>query len=824
MLNDLRFAFRMLRHDPGFALVAIGSLALGIGANAAIFSFAYFMLLRPLPVPNASKVMVVQSQFRGEGVANLMEYSLVSYPDFDDLRKRTHSFAGLTASQYDEFGFAPDKTVLPEMKFGALVSGNFFDVLGVRPELGRAFRAEEDQVRGRVAVAVLGHELWTSQFGSSRDVVGKTIFLNGLAFTVIGVAPVSFHGPNAYTRADVYVPLAMEPSLQPPEAGRSPQSELDMRGARTMMVHGRLKPGVRVSEAAAEARVISQQLALAYPKTNSTCSLVVTTYLRAQIRSIPVATTLCLVLSSLAGVVLLIACANVMNLMLSRASARSREIAVRLAVGAGRGRLVRQLLTESMVIAILGGALGLVIAQAGADLFSQFRIPIDIPIIVDVKLDPGVLVFALVISMASAVLFGLAPALQSTRPDLSAALKSGGAISARRRRLLGRNALVVTQVAGSLLLLVFATQALRGARRILFTPAGFRTTHVLTASFNPKLARDSMEQTQEFYRKLLDQAATLPGVKSAALAQALPMIPAAPPIRVIPEGVRLPAGTEAVSVLSNIVSEGYFGTSGIPLVEGREFRVTDRADTPAVAVVNEQFVRRYYPKGDPIGRRLRLNGPDGPFVEVVGVAKMSRYVFAVEPTMEYLYLPLAQHPTEDMTLMLATSGPSSSALAPLRDLVRRLDSRQPIYGVRSIEELYDVRATQTIAILVGAVGGLAVLGLALALVGLYGLMAYSVSLRQREIGIRMAIGGNPSRVARMVLAQGLALAGSGVVIGLMLSAAASQRMAVMVSARGFNWPLVALVTLALLTMAAAGAYIPARRASQVDPNTVLRHE
>jgi predicted permease len=819
MLRDLRYALRALQRNPGFAAVAIISLALGIGANSAIFSLADFILLRPLAVPKASEIIVVQSQLRGEALGFFFQYSGLSYPDFDDLRKKSSSFAGLTASQYFQFGLAPDKTALPQMKYGALVSGNFFSVLGVRPELGRGFRADEDKVPGRDAVVVLGHDLWTTEFASSPDVIGKSIFLNGLPFTVVGVAPESFRGPNVWIRADLYVPLAMEPTL----AGESQQSELEMRGLRVMMVQGRLKPGVRVGQAAAEARVISQQLAQAYPKTNSTCALVVTTYWQAQIQQVPLRTMLLLVLLALAGVVLLIACANVMNLMLSRASGRAREIAVRLAVGAGRGRLIRQLLTESLVIAIMGGALGLLVAQAGAQLFSQIRIPTDIPFVIDVKLDPVVLLFALLASVASAILFGLAPALQSTKPDLVSALKAGGAADDRRRRFLGRNALVVAQVTGSLLVLVFATQAYRGAWIILSSPAGFRTDHVLTASFNPTLARDSMEQTKEFYRRLLDQARTLPHVKSAALSQAVPLL-GGNPMRVIPEGVQLPTGTEAVSLLSSAVTDGYFGTIGVPLIEGREFQLTDREDTERVAIINEQFARKYYPNQDVIGKRLRLNGTDGPFVEIVGVAGQSKYLSPFEPPIEYLYLPLAQNPTAAMTLMLQTEGPSAAAARPLRDLVRSLDSRQPIYGVRSIEEVFDVRARKSSDVLLAAIGGLGILGLVLALVGLYGLMTYSVSLRQREIGIRMAVGADPARVVRMVLKQGMVLAGSGVVIGLLLSLAASKPTAAMVGGHGFNWPLVALVTLALLAMAALGVYLPARRASLVDPNTVLRQE
>jgi predicted permease len=827
MLSDLRYALRTLRKNPGFALIAILSLALGIGANAAVFSLAEFLLLRPLPVPRASEIVVVQAQVRGESTG-LFQQAGLSYPDFIDLQRKSKSFAGLTASQYFPLGIAHDRNTLPKMKYSALVSGNFFDVLGVRPQLGRGFRADEDKVPGRDAVVVLGHDFWEIEFASSPDIVGKSIFLNGLPFTVVGVAPEPFRGPIVWMRADLYVPLAMEPAL----AGGSQQNELEMRGLRVMRVQGRLKPGVSVRQASAEARVISQQLAQAYPETNRTCSLEVGTYWQTQIEQYSTPAVAFLFMMVLAGVVLLIACANIMNLMLSRASARSREIALRLAVGAGRGRLIRLLLTESLVIAILGGGLGLLIAQAAAALFSRFRIPSDIPLVLDFRVDSQVLLFALLVSVASAILFGLAPALQSTKPDLVAALKSTAVTGGKQRRFLGRNALVIAQVAGSLFLLVFATQIFRGASILLSAPLGFRIDHVLTAGFNPTLARESMEQSKEFYRQLLDQARTLAGVKSAALSQALPMMesPAQSQLggfgatRVVPEGVQLPTGTEAVSLFSDTVSEGYFQTIGVPIVAGREFLLTDRADTPPVVIVNEQFARKYYPNQGAIGKRLRLNGAVGPFAEIVGVAKQSTYLNPLEPPLEYIYLPMAQNPSAAMTLMLETEGPPANEAGPLRDLVRRLDSNQPIFAVRSLQEVYDLTVKQRMDIIRQIIGGLGFLGLALALVGLYGLMTYSVSLRYREIGIRMAIGAAPANVVRMVLKQGMILAGSGVVIGLVLSLAASRPLGNLVQGRGFNMPLVALVTLALLAMAALGAYIPARRASQVDPNTVLRQE
>jgi macrolide transport system ATP-binding/permease protein len=818
LIHDLRYALRMLRHNPGFAIVAIVSLALGIGANAAIFSLADYLLLPRLGVPNPSAIMVVQSQFRGESLGNLTKYSYLSYPDFDDFRKESNSFAGLTAYQFTQFGFAPDKAAQPQMNSGVLVSGNFFSVLDVHPELGRGFRPDEDKVPGRDAVVILGHDFWETALASDPNVIGRRILLDGLTFTVVGVAPKSFEGPNNWLRSDLYVPLEMQPAL----TGGSPQDELEARGNRAMIVLGRLKPGIGIGQAAAEASVISQRLAQAYPKTNRTCSFVVMTYRESQM-ILPVVE-LALFMSALAAVVLLIACANVMNLMLSRASARSREIAVRLAIGAGRGRLVRQLLTESLVIAILGGALGLLLAQAGADLFSQLRVPVDVPILVDVKLDFEVLLFTLAVSVASVILFGLAPALQSTKLDLIPALKAGGAARDKRRRLLGRNALVIAQVAGSLVLLVVATQAYRGARIIISSPPGFRTDHVLMASFNPTLARDSAEQTKEFYRQLEEEARTLAGVKSAALAQAMPMVPTSPAIRVIPEGVQLPNGTEALNVFSNTVSDGYFGTMGVPVVEGREFQLTDRENSGRVVIVNEEFASKYYPHRSAIGKRLRLFGAEGPLAEIIGVAKQSKYVFPIESPIEYLYLPLAQNPSAAMTLLLETEGPSAGVTEPLRDMVRRLDSRQPIYGIRSMEEFFDVRVTKTFGVVIQAIAGMGILGLALALIGLYGLMSYSVSLRQREIGIRMAIGAGESAVVKMVLKQGLVLAGSGVLIGLVLTLAADKPTAALVGGHGFHWPLVALVTLTLLAMAALGAFLPARRASRVDPNIVLRQE
>jgi predicted permease len=820
MLKDFRFALRTLRQNPGFALVAIISLALGIGANAAIYSLADALILRPMAVPHASEVMAVQSQMRGESIVGLPTYSFVSYPDYRDLRDRSQSFAGLTAADYTPFGFSASKDALPEMKYGTFVSGNFFRVLDVAPVLGRGFRPDEDETPGRDTVVVLGYDLWKTALSSRPDVIGSTIFLNGIPFTVIGVAAEQFRGPYNLIRADLFVPMAMEPRM----AGDLKQSVREQRGARVFFIHGRLKPGVSEAQAAAEARVIGQQLAQAYPDTNRTTSLVVGTDIQARARLGLGNAILIGFLLALSAVVLLIACANVMNLMLSRARARSREIAVRLAMGAGRARLVRQLLTESVVIAALGGVLGLVVAEAGVNLFSRIQVPGDVPIVIDPRLDPRVLLFVLFVSVASAILFGLAPAMQSTKPNLVPALKSGRAEGGKRRRFFGRNALVIAQVAGSLLLLIFATQSYRGAAIVLSSPAGFRTDHLLLASFNPGLARYSDRQTQEFYRNLLERTRTMPGVQSAALTQVLPMSPSGSVARVIPEGLTLPPGTEALTMLADTVSDGYFRAMSIPLVEGRDFQVTDRADSPRVAIVNEVVARKYYPKQSAIGKRLRLAGSDKPPMEIVGVAKLSKYSFMVEPPFDYVYLPLSQNPLPGMTLMLQTAGPSATAAAPLRELVRSIDAQQPVFSVRPMENFFDQRATQTLGMLNDAIAAMGLLGLVLALVGLYGLMTYSVGLRQREIGIRMAVGAAQSSVLNMMLRQGMVLAGTGVAIGLFLSILAGNSTTAMIGTSNFYLPLVALVCFGLLAAAALGAYIPARRASLLDPNVVLRQE
>jgi predicted permease len=815
MINDIRYALRTLRQSPGFALVAVLSLALGIGANAAIFSLADAMLLRPLPVPKPSQVVAVRAQHRGDRPGGM------SYPDYVDYRNKTRSFEGLAAFKVASFGFAKNKEVLPQMKSGFLATGNCFHVLDVEPQIGRGFRADEDEVPGRDAVVVISNDLWRTEFGASPDAVGKTVFLGGVGFTIIGVAPESFTGIDQWYRPAFYIPMTIWPRL----AGTLESNFLEKRGDRSLFVKGRLKPGMSLASANAEAGVIGHWLEQAYPDTDRGYSEAVRTEFQERVDMSPYDAAMAGMLLGLVGIVLLIACANVANLLLSRARARSREIAVRLAIGAGGWRLVRQLLTESLVISLLGAAVGLVVAQAAVSFFSGIRMMSEIPIVLDVRMDGRVLLYTLLAAVASAVLFGLVPALQATRTNLVPALKSGaGNGSGKRRRFLGRNSLVIAQVAGSLVLLVCATQLYRGISYVLTEPPGFRTDHLLMVTFDPTLVRYTPAQTQDFFKRLTERARRIPGVKSAALTRMVPMANMFQGESVIPEGYQMPKDRETILVFADTVGDGYFATAGIPIVAGRGFEATDRADSPRVAVVNRQFAERYYPRQDPLGKRFWIGDRNGQPLVIVGVAKATKYQSLVEPPIEAIYEPLSQNPQTRMTLLLESYGDSAALLGPVRETVRAMDANQPIYSVHTMEEYFEERGRKLFSMLSEITGAMGLLGLTLALLGLYGLMSYSVSRRTREIGIRMAIGADRSGVVKMVLKQGLLLAGIGVAIGVALSLAFGRALTAAWEMPSFDPRVFAAVPVALMAMAALSAYVPARRASRVDPVEALRLE
>jgi macrolide transport system ATP-binding/permease protein len=821
LLGDVQYALRILRKTPGFTSVAVLSLALGIGVNSAMFSLADALLLRPLPVPRPSRVVTICDSAPDLPIGTIGN---ISYPDYVDLREKNKSFEGLTASAYTQVGMAEQRDALPQLRLALTVSGNFFQVLGLNAVRGRTFSQDEDRVPGRNAVTVLAYDTWEQHFSADPNIIGRTIRLNDIEFTVIGVTPKKFSGIYPVVHPDLYIPMMMLARVAP--AGDF--NPLERRDDRGFTVKGRLKPGVSLAQANAEMATIASGLAAAYPDTNRNHSVLIRTEVQARVAQSPPNAAMTGMLMAIAGLVLIIACANVANLLLSRARSRTREMAVRLAIGASRGRLLRQLLTESLILSLAGAALGLFLAQFAADYFNKFRFSSDLPVSLIVQIDQRVLIFSLLAAVLSALVFGLAPAMRSAKTDLVPALKTGET-AAWHRRTLGRNALVIAQVALSLMLLSAATMFVRTLRNVLLGNPGFRTDHLMMMSFDPSLVHYSPEKSREFFRALTERARQLPGVKNAALSRMIPFDGSTLTAdNIAPEGYQFPKGKENDSVFSSAVDEQYFDTMGTPIVRGRGVQATDSATAPPVAVVNEFMAERYWPNQDPIGKRFRMLGRDAKWVQVVGVARNSTYLSIGEPRIPFFYAPFAQQPPTRMTLLVQTPADAAAFSEPLRNLVRSLDPHQPIYNVRNMREYYQTQGLQALRLVVNLVGGMGLLGLSMALVGLYGLVAYSVSRRTREIGIRMAIGAARVDILRIVVRQGMTLASIGVGIGLAGSFGIVRVIRALFSRLQQHgifdpWTFIVLPA-ALLAVTMLASYIPARRAAAIDPNQALRYE
>jgi putative ABC transport system permease protein len=601
---------------------------------------------------------------------------------------------------------------------GMLVSDNFFAVLGVRPLLGRAFIPEEGRVPGRNAVVVLGFDFWKNTLGSDPSLINAGVLINGIDFNVIGVAPESFTGLDQFIRPAFYVPLMMVQRF-----GGAGPNLLEDRQARVLDVKGRLKSGVGIRSAEAEMTSLWQGLEREYPDANRRRTMAVRTELQQRIRASPLNAILSLLMTTLAAVVLIIACANVANLMLGRARARSRETAIRLALGVSRLRLLRQLSTESLLLALLGGALGLGCAYGGIRFLeagAQAVVPTEIPVVISPRLDPRVLLFSLLATLASAVLFGLAPAWQSLNTQLVPALKSSELGETSRRRTVGRNVLVIAQIALSMVLLIAAGMMQAGVRRTLTLDPGFRTDHLITMALDTSFAGYTPRQTHDFYRTLVDRARAMPAVGSVALTDALPLDRGfGSRISVIPEGYRFPRGQDNTSVASAVVDENYFGTMMTEIVRGRAFTADDNDRSPRVGIVNEVFAAQYWPNQNPIGKRLRLTDNQGSWIEVVGLSETEKYSTIIEPPTPFIYLPFAQHEKPQMSVVVETvTGDPSPLASPLRELVRSLDVNQPVFVLQTFATSYrQAIGAQLLVMKTTAVMG--ALGLALSLVGLY---------------------------------------------------------------------------------------------------------
>jgi putative ABC transport system permease protein len=807
--QDLRYGARMLVKNPGFAALAVLSIALGIGANATIFSWVKSVLLRPSPgVAKYEELAVVTGATptrRGLGV---------SYPDYADFRDLNDVFSGLLAYNIGPFnlGYAERAEVL----WGAVVSGNYFDVLGVKAQLGRTFLPEEDKTKNTHPVAVISHDAWQQRFAGQPNIVGQTLLLNGRSFTIIGVTPRDFGGAIVGVQQGIWIPLMMKEVVFP--AGRA----LANRGDRWLNVIGRLKPGASIAQAQANLSNLAAELGRSFPHSNAQRLASVYTITQSPNGPQDSLRPLLTILMVVAGVVLLIACANVANLLMAKATGRRKEISLRLALGAGRRRLVRQLLTESLLLAGLGGGLGLMITSWTANALTAFLPPLSIPLKFDTSLDTQVLLFTALATLLTGVLFGLIPAWQATRHDLTSALKEEAAnASGGRQKTRLRSALVIAQVALSVLALVCAGLFVRSLWAAQQINVGFNPDNVLLASLDLTMNNYDEARAQNFYRDLPTRIAALPGVAAVTLTRRTPLGSArASSTSIEIEGYK-PAQGEELSVGYETIAPEYFRTLEIPLVRGREFTERDDERAARVVVINDTLAARYWPEHDAVGKRLRY---DNQWLEVVGVARTIKYAEVNEVAKPFLFLPLRQNYQPAMTLVARVNGDAAAAFAAIQRTLTQLDSNLPIYDLRTMVDAIGVSLfLQRMAATLLSLFGL--LALLLAAIGLYGVMAFAVSQRTREIGIRMALGAGGADVMKMVVGQGMRLVLLGVGLGLGGAGALTRLLkSVLIGVTASDPLSFAVVALLMIAVALLACWIPARRAMKVDPMIALRYE
>ena len=817
--EDLRYAVRLLVKSPVFTLAAVASLGLGVGANTTIFSLVNEVLLNPLPVHEPSRLVSLFTT-DAKNRARFQGFMTTSYPNFRDYREQGDAlFTGAAASLFVPLSLTTGGE--PQQIFGEVVTGNYFDVLGVQAAVGRtfSFTASEDQQLGAHPVVVLSDGLWKRRFGADRSLVGKTIELNRRTFTVLGVAPPRFRGINTLGGPALWMPISCHPHVLTGFAA----DNIDNRRALLMNVVARLKPGVALGQAQAAVVNVAAGLEKAHPQDNDSRSatLSLVTGLNPEFRrdmSLAGA-----VLMGVVALVLLIACANVANLLLARAARRKREIAIRIALGASRGRLIRQLLTESALLGLLAGVVGLLIAKVSQDVLWSLRPPFLNADDLAIGMSRPVLAFTMLVSLVTGLLFGLAPALQLSRPQLSDHLKDRTNRPSGTARLFAfRNVLVMAQVALSLVTLVGAGLFLRSLRNAQNTDPGFETRQLAVLSFDAGAEGYSEESAAAFQATVLERVRVLPGVRQVEVASAGPFNGGFSRT-VFPEGVDPNDRRNGRLTPLHQVGPRYFETMGVPVVRGRAIAETDRAGAPMVAVVNETMARRLWPDQDAIGKRFRCFGEDW-IIEVVGVARDAKYFTIGEDPQPFFYVPLAQHPSTAVTLHVRTEGDPAAVLGTVRGQVQSLDARMPITNVQTIGQLFDqaLWAPRMSASLLAAFGALA---LVLAAIGVHGVVSYSVAERTQEFGIRMAIGARPVDMLRMVLRQTLLTASIGAGFALVVAYAATRGLGNLLIGVPAGDPVTFGGTLAVILAAALAASAwPAWRASRIDPLSALRYD
>ena len=810
--HDLRYALRRLARSPGFTLVAVLSLALGIGANTAIFSIVNSLLLRGLPVESPEELVeIYQSE-------DDYAYLTLSYPDFADMRDSNEVFSDVAAYYLFMAMTDQDDGADAQLRQMEVVTGNYFSMLGVRPAVGRGFLPEDDVTPGTHPVLVLGHRYWQSAFGGDPAVVGRSVRLNGHLFTVVGVAPESFKGMYPGLIPDFYVPMMMADVLEFASGSR-----FERRGSRNLFAKGRLRPGVSVEQAEAAVLAISTALAEKYPDTNDGRLMTVLATDDVSVHPfvdkalVPVAG----LLLTVVGLVLLIACANLASFLLARAADRQKEIAVRLALGAKRSTLVRQLLTETLLLAVLGGAAGIVVAQWTITALLSFQPPIPIPISLDITIDRQVLFFTGGISILAGMFFGLLPALQSTKPDVAPTLRDEGRTTGSKGRFSLRNTLVVAQVALSLVLLIGAGLFVRSLQKAQSIDLGFYSGPAAIAWPNFEMSGLSEAEGLVFQDVFKKRLLAIPGVTHVTMASRIPLGANIRVTSIVPEGVDLPPDRDGFDIDITSVGADYFEAMDVPLVRGRGFLAGDTPEAPYVVVVSEAFARRFWPDQEPVGRTVQSRDVD---YEVVGVARDTKVRTLGEGPRPYIYFSANQQYDPTLMYLVRGRGSADQMVGEARAAIKELRSGMVILDIMTMDEhlAFMLFPPRMAALLLSVFGGLALL---LSAVGLYGLVSYAVARRTREVGIRMSLGADAVSVVRMVVGGGMRLVAVGSVIGLAVAAAVTWLISnYLYGIEATDVATFVGIPTLLAGVAFVAAYVPARRASRVNPVDALRTE
>jgi predicted permease len=822
LLQDIRYALRMLVKNPGFSAIAILSLALGIGANTTIFTVVNAVLLNPLPVKDIARVVEIDTVDTKTRVTAANSEKLgMSYPNFQDYARQTQVFSSVTCLA-GPLPLTWSGGAEPRQLQGQLVSANYFDMLGLRPVAGRFFLLDEDTKPGGNDVAVLSYALWANKFGANPNVIGQIITLNATPYTVIGVAPHGFKGTFTFLNAEeVWIPVSMYPQVL---AGFF-KDNFNTRRFLAATVYGRLKDGVSQSSAEASLKTVAAGLESAFPADNAGRSAALTPLAEAAVGvnqrgQLTLAGGL---MMGIVGLVLLIACVNLANLLLAQAAGREKEIGVRAAMGASRGRVIQQLLTESMVLAFLSAVAGLAIAYGGRTVLWSFRPPFIANSDLDLAFDSHVLLFTLSTALLTAVLIGVAPALKAASPNLTEILKIGG-----RGNTVGfasnpfRSLLVVTEIALALVALIGAGLFIRSMQNAQSIDPGFESSRLFMFNFDLGALHYDEGRGQQFLRAAIERAQATPGVESVTIADAAPLIGGFART-IFPEGQDEASGYRGTLTGVNDISPSYFQTLRIPLVSGREFTDSDRATTHAVAIASEAMAKHFWLNENAVGKRFHFFG-DPTLREIVGVAHNTVVGNIGEEPQPFVYLPLAQNYSPAATVLVRTSGRPEALISAVRSQVQSLDSNLALTNVQTIGELMSqgLWAPRMGAGMLAVFGGLA---LVLAVIGVYGVLSYSVNQQKREIGIRMAMGAQTGRVLRSVVAQGMRLAAAGLVLGLIVAFAAMRYLSSLLFGVSAHDPLTfGGVALVLALAAVLACYIPARRATRVDPIIALRYE